>query len=113
MSPGLRVEAVVTVALMIMLSAILLSATNRRSSRGSDDTPEYYKTQCLSCHGDHADLKFDEKVPEDEQVRIVLKGKLVDVPPDMPGFEAKGVTAEQAKSLVDYMKQLRKTTAAN
>jgi len=113
MSHGLRVEALATVSLLIVLSAALLSATNRLSSRRTYDTSEYYKSQCLSCHGDHADLKFDEKLGDDEQVKIVLKGKLVDVPPDMPAFEPKGVTPEQAKSLVEYMKQLRKTATTN
>ena len=84
MARGLRVETVVTVALMIVLSSVLLSATNRLSSRRPEATSDYYKAQCVSCHGDQADLKFDQKTPDEELVRIVLKGKLVDVPPDMP-----------------------------
>jgi mono/diheme cytochrome c family protein len=94
---------------MIVLSFVLLSATNRLSSRRREDTSDYYKTQCVSCHGDQADLKFDQKIPDEELVRIVLKGKLVDVPPDMPAFEPKGVTPEQGQSLVTYMKHLRKS----
>jgi hypothetical protein len=95
---------------MIVLSSVLLSATNRLSSRRPEDTSDYYKAQCVSCHGEQADLKFDQNIPDEELVRIVLKGKLVDVPPDMPAFEPKGVALEQAKSLVTYMKQLRKST---
>ena len=113
MARGLRVETVVTVALMVVLSSVLLSATNRLSSRRPEATSDYYKAQCVSCHGDQADLKFDQKTPDEELVRIVLKGKLVDVPPDMPAFEPKGVTPEQAKSLVTYMKQLRKPGTTN
>jgi hypothetical protein len=38
-----------------------------------------------------------------------LKGKKAEKPPHMPAYESKGVTAEQAKALVDYMKQLKAT----
>jgi mono/diheme cytochrome c family protein len=39
---------------------------------------------------------------------VILKGKEVDEPPDMPAFAEKGVTVEQAKALIAYMKQLKK-----
>jgi hypothetical protein len=40
-------------------------------------------------------------------VEIVLKGKKAEKPPHMPAYATKGVTAEQAKALVDHMKQLK------
>jgi hypothetical protein len=40
---------------------------------------------------------------------VVLKGKKVEKPPHMPAYAEKGVSAEQAKALVDHMKQLKAT----
>jgi cytochrome c1 len=36
-----------------------------------------------------------------------LKGKKGEKPPYMPGFEAKGMTEDQAKALAAYMRTLR------
>jgi hypothetical protein len=33
----------------------------------------------------------DQKLPDEDLVKIVLQGKLVDVPPGMAAFEPKGV----------------------
>jgi hypothetical protein len=44
----------------------------------------------------------------DEQlVEAILKGKKPEKPPNMPAYGEKGVTAEHAKGLVEYMKQLK------
>ena len=44
----------------------------------------------------------------DEQLLdAILKGKKPEKPPNMPAYGEKGVTAEQAKGLLDHMKQLR------
>jgi hypothetical protein len=32
----------------------------RLRAKRTDDTPDYYKTQCVSCLGDKAELKFDQ-----------------------------------------------------
>jgi hypothetical protein len=40
-------------------------------------------------------------------VKIILDGKAAEKPPNMPAYKDKGVTAEQAKALVDYMKSLK------
>jgi hypothetical protein len=45
----------------------------------------------------------------DDPAETVLKGKKGDKPPFMPGFEAKGMTADEAKSMVTYMKSQRAT----
>jgi hypothetical protein len=36
-----------------------------------------------------------------------MKGKKAEKPPNMPAFEEKGVTADQAKALLDYMKSIK------
>jgi len=66
-----------------------------------------YKKSCASCHGATAEKLYNPEMKEDEQAQIILKGKKGAKPPPMPGFEAKGVTLEQAKALSAYMIELR------
>ena len=78
----------------------------------SNNTPEFdaaktYKGKCVACHGPKADKKFDATKSDDESVQAILKGKKAAKPPHMPEYESKGITAEQAKALLDYMKSLR------
>jgi hypothetical protein len=42
-----------------------------------------------------------------------MKGKKVEKPPNMPAFEDKGVTADQAKALITLMKQLKEAPGGN
>lgn len=71
------------------------------------DAAKTYKGKCTACHGPKADKKFDATKSDDEHVQIILKGKKAEKPPNMPAYETKGVTADQAKALLDYMKSLR------
>jgi len=65
-----------------------------------------YKSKCTACHGPKADKKFNATMSDDDMVQAILKGKKAEKPPNMPAYEAKGITAENAKALVDYMKSL-------
>jgi mono/diheme cytochrome c family protein len=107
MSLGLHL---VTAALLAV-SLIVLARSPTRTGPGSrpDELSEFYKTKCSECHGDKAELKFDENLTEADMINVILKGKLVDNPPDMPAFEEKGVTKQQAKALADLMKKLKKS----
>ena len=78
----------------------------------ASDPAAFYKAKCAACHGQKAEKKYDATIAEDEQLETVLKGKKAEKPPNMPGFEAKGVTADQAKALVTYMKQLKESAPA-
>ncbi|HEX3083453.1 MAG TPA: c-type cytochrome [Pyrinomonadaceae bacterium] len=69
-----------------------------------DAAAEY--TKCKGCHGAKAEKKFDKAKADDELVQVILKGKKAEKPPNMPGYETKGITAEKAKALVDYMRSL-------
>ena len=78
----------------------------------SNNTPEFdaaktYKGKCVACHGPKADKKFDATKSDDESVQAILKGKKAAKPPHMPEYASKGITAEQAKALLNYMKSLR------
>ena len=59
------------------------------------------------CNGKQAEKKFNATLTDDQLVEIVLNGKKAEKPPHMPAYATKGVTAEQAKALVDHMKQLK------
>jgi hypothetical protein len=50
---------------------------------------------------------FDAAKNEEELTEIVLKGKKPEKPPNMPAYEAKGITADQAKAMIAYMKSLK------
>jgi mono/diheme cytochrome c family protein len=79
----------------------------RNTSVQDFDAAQTYKGKCVACHGPKADKKFDATKSDDEHVQIILKGKKAEKPPNMPGYESKGITADQAKALLEYMKSLR------
>jgi len=92
--------------------AFLLAATFLFISAGArtappDDAAALYKSKCFACHGATAEKKFDATKAEDELIQTVLKGRKMEKPPNMPGFEEKGITPDQAKALVEYMKSLK------
>jgi cytochrome c553 len=72
------------------------------------DAASYYKdAKCVVCHGQKAEKKFNTELKEEEMVEAILKGKKPEKPPNMPGYEAKGLTEDQAKTMVAYMKTLK------
>ena len=101
----MRVIAVGTV-MIALISGMLVIASARTDVQASD-TAAYYKGKCVMCHGKKAEKKFNTTLTDDQLVEVVLKGKKAEKPPHMPGYEAKGVSAEQAKALVEHMKQLK------
>lgn len=92
--------------------AAFFAAVAMVSAASSQPTPEQfdaagtYKTKCIACHGAKSEKKFDATLADADLVQIVLKGKKGEKPPNMPGYEEKGVTEEQAKALVAYMKSI-------
>jgi mono/diheme cytochrome c family protein len=96
----------VLIATAIALALIAVMSTGATSTAKQFDAAAKYK-QCAACHGAKAEKKFDPAKSDDEHVQIILKGKKMEKPPHMPGYEAKGINAEQAKALLEYMKSLR------
>ncbi|MEQ1763873.1 MAG: cytochrome c [Pyrinomonadaceae bacterium] len=76
-------------------------------SAAAPDVSATYKAQCAMCHTPTAAKFFDPAKADAEHVEIILKGKKGEKPPYMPGFEAKGMTAEDAKALAEHMRALR------
>lgn len=90
-----------TFAVLLVLAAVPARTATQ------EDSAALYKSKCVACHGATAEKKFDATKADDELIQIVLKGKKLEKPPNMPGYEEKGVTADQAKALVAYMKSQR------
>ncbi len=96
--------AAVLLGIPLVATVLLISVPARTTS---DDDAALYKSKCAMCHGATAEKKVDKTKADDELIQIVLKGKKLEKPPNMPAFEEKGVTADQAKALVAFMKSLK------
>jgi mono/diheme cytochrome c family protein len=91
----------------VMLAASFVVVSVRARANADDfDAAGTYKAKCFACHGAKAEKKWDVTRPEAEMVDSVLKGKKAEKPPNMPAFADKGITADQAKSLITYMKSI-------
>jgi mono/diheme cytochrome c family protein len=98
-----------TMTVAATLAAFFVAAAMVSASRAATeqfDAGAAYATKCVACHGPKAAKKFDAAKADAEHVQIVLKGKKGEKPPNMPGYEDKGVTEDQAKALVTYMRSI-------
>jgi mono/diheme cytochrome c family protein len=102
------VNLAVAVAVVSLLAAFLLVSVHARSSvQDQFDAAGTYKTKCVACHGTAADKRFDKTKADDQLIEAVMKGKKLEKPPNMPAFETKGISADQAKAMVEYMKSIK------
>lgn len=95
---------------ILILPILAIGAFNSTPAKAvalAGDPAADFKAKCAMCHTAKAEKYFDPAKATDELVQIVLKGKKGEKPPYMPGFEAKGMTTDDAKALVEYMKGLR------
>lgn len=105
--------AVITLP-MIFATVFKADPVSAVSFTPDDDVAAIYTTQkCGICHSPKAAKHFDPEADEAMLIEAILKGKKGQKPPYMPAYEPKGVTAEQAKALVDYMKSLRTPEGEN
>ena len=91
----------------LFTAVVMVSAASPTEGGEQFDAGATYKSKCVACHGQKAEKKFDASLPDQQLVDIVMKGKKPEKPPNMPAYGEKGVTPEQAKALVDHMKQLK------
>jgi len=99
-----QVTVILGLVMMVGAAGLVCVSVNAADDFKADAT---YTTKCKSCHGAKAEKKFDATIADDQLVEFVMKGKKAEKPPNMPAYGAKGITAEQAKALVDYMKSLK------
>jgi mono/diheme cytochrome c family protein len=92
---------------LFLFGVVFYSLALAQGEAQPSDPAAYYKAKCVACHGPKAEKKFDPALTEEQHIDAILKGKKPEKPPNMPAFGERGVTSEQAKALLDYMKQLR------
>ena len=96
--------AILGVALFV---AAFVLVSVRASSQDQFDATATYKAKCVACHGATAEKKFDPAMAQEEMVKVILTGKKMEKPPNMPAYGEKGITEDQAKALAAYMKSLK------
>jgi mono/diheme cytochrome c family protein len=97
-----------SLSVVTLLAMIFLVSGAAQTETKFTDAASYYKEgKCVVCHGQKAEKKFDATLSDDALLDIVLKGKKAEKPPNMPAYEAKGLTGDQAKALIAYMKSLK------
>ena len=100
-------NTLIAIAAIFLFSVVFLSVAPAQGEAQPSDPAAYYKAKCLMCHGPKAEKKFDPALTDEQSIDAILKGKKGEKPPNMPAYGEKGVTADQAKALLDHMKQLR------
>lgn len=103
----IKIGSVAILILQVFAVVGLKSEPVKAVSLEADDPAATYKAKCAACHSAKAEKFFDPAKTDEELIQTVLKGKKGEKPPYMPGFEAKGMTADEAKSLVQTMRGLR------
>lgn len=105
---SLKMMMLATAVAILVAGFALISAAARASNAPDDfDAAATYKAKCVACHGATAEKKFNTSLTDDELLQAILKGKKAEKPPHMPGYEEKGINAEQAKALLAHMKSLK------
>lgn len=97
----------ITLTAIFLSGVIFYSLASAQGEAQPSDPDAFYKAKCVACHGPKAEKKFDASLTDEQYIDAILKGKKPEKPPNMPAYGEKGVTAEQAKALLDHMKQLR------
>jgi mono/diheme cytochrome c family protein len=94
-----------------LMTALLISAMAFVSATAAVedqfDSAASYKSKCVACHGQKAEKRFNSSLTDQELVDAILNGKKPEKPPNMPAYGEKGINAEQARALVEYMKGLK------
>ena len=101
---------IMTVAAMLaafFAAVAMVSATSRTAATISSMPPRPTRQSALRATGKRRRRSLIRALPDEQLIDAVMKGKKPEKPPNMPAYGEKGVTAEQAKALVEHMKQLK------
>src|SRR6476661_5972971 len=99
----------VVIASLLLFMLVLFGIVRAQGEVQPSDPAAYYKAKCVACHGPKAEKRFDPALTDEQYLDAIMKGKKPEKPPNMPAYGEKGVTADQAKGLLQYMKQLKST----
>ena len=97
----------ITVSVIFLFGVFFYTAAIAQGEAQPSDPAAYFKAKCVACHGQKAEKKFDAALTDEQYLDAIMKGKKPEKPPNMPAYGEKGVTQDQAKGLLEYMKQLR------
>ena len=97
----------ITITAIFLFGVLFYSVAPAQGEAQPSDPAAFYKAKCVACHGQKAEKKFDTAMTDEQHLDAILKGKKPEKPPNMPAYGEKGVNADQAKALLDHMKQLR------
>ena len=97
----------ITIVGIFLFGVVFFSVAPAQGDVQPSDPAAFYKSKCVACHGQKAEKKFDAALTDEQHLEAILKGKKPEKPPNMPAYGEKGVTPDQAKALLEYMKQLR------
>jgi mono/diheme cytochrome c family protein len=106
----IRITILMAALAAFFVAVVMVSAASRTTRTTGDeqfDAGATYKAKCVACHGPKSEKKFDVTKADADHVQVVLKGKKMEKPPHMPGYEEKGITSEQASALILYMKSIQ------
>jgi mono/diheme cytochrome c family protein len=103
----LKIMTVAAMLTALSISAAVFAATAKTGNDDPFDAASSYTAKCVACHGQKAEKKFDSTLSDAQLIDAVINGKKPEKPPNMPAYGEKGVTPEQAKALVEHMKQLK------
>lgn len=99
--------AILFFAFTVILTVGFNTAPKVAASVPDDPAAVWAANKCAMCHTATASKFFDPAKTDEHHVQAILKGQKGEKPPYMPGFEAKGMTAETATALVAYMRTLK------
>jgi len=103
----IKLLATLSFVLPVLAFSVVFRPTPAAATTATlDDAATVYKAKCAMCHTAKATKSYDPAMPLEQQVEAILKGKKAEKPPNMPAFESKGVTADDAKALAELMKGL-------
>lgn len=97
----------ITITAIFLFGVVFYSVAPAQGEAQPTDSGAYFKAKCVACHGQKAEKKFDPALTDEQHLDAILKGKKPEKPPNMPAYGEKGVSPEQAKALLEFMKQLR------
>ena len=111
---GVKFLAIILFIIPVLALAFFKTSPVRVAANVNNNDEEIaavYKNNCLLCHKANAEKFFDPTQTDAVLIEIILKGKKAEKPPHMPGYEAKGITEDQAKQLVEYMRKIKPPAA--
>jgi mono/diheme cytochrome c family protein len=103
----IKLFAIIFFAALVVLLTVFKETPARVAPFIADEPSVSYKAKCAACHTPTASKFYDPAKSDEEHVAAIMKGRKGEKPPFMPGYEAKGMTEEEAKALAAYMKTLK------